>query len=212
MAFEVFKKIPRLFRECTITEKIDGTNGQILIGIPGIDVVHASTDQWFDPLVMVGDVAVWAGSRNRWIYAEQSKDNSGFARWVLDRAAQLVEILGPGRHYGEFWGSGIQRKYGLTGNDKRFSLFNTDKWLPVLKQRELGGLPIPAGLGVVPVLYEGQFLTREVEDQIFRLRTFGSLCVPGFMDPEGVVVYHHAAKSYFKVTVKDDEKPKGSTE
>jgi len=211
MSFEVFKKIPRLFRDCTITEKIDGTNAQILIGIPGIDVVHASTDQWFDPLVMVGDIAVWAGSRNRWIYAEKSKDNSGFARWVLDRAAQLVEILGPGRHYGEFWGSGIQRKYGLTGDDKRFSLFHP-KWEKILAGRNLGGLPIPDGLGWAPILYQGPFLTREVEDQIFRLRTFGSVCSPGFMDPEGVVVYHEAAGQYFKTTIKDDEKPKGSTE
>ena len=209
--FEEFKKIPRLFRDCTITEKIDGTNGQILIGIPGIDVVHASTDQWFDPLAMVGDVAVWAGSRNRWIYAEKSKDNSGFARWVLDRAAQLVEILGPGRHYGEFWGSGIQRKYGLTGNDKRFSLFHP-RWKEILVNRAIGGLPIPAGLGSVPILYQGPFLTREVEDQIFRLRSFGSVAAPDFMDAEGVVVYHEAAKQYFKVTVVGDDKPKGSTE
>jgi len=209
--FEEFKKIPRLFRDCTITEKIDGTNGQILIGIPGIDVVHASTDQWFDPLAMVGDVAVWAGSRNRWIYAEKSKDNSGFARWVLDRAAQLVEILGPGRHYGEFWGSGIQRKYGLTGNDKRFSLFHP-RWEKILVNRAIGGLPIPAGLGSVPILYQGPFLTREVEDQIFRLRSFGSVAAPDFMDAEGVVVYHEAAKQYFKVTVVGDDKPKGSTE
>ena len=31
ITFEEFKKIPRLFRDCTITEKIDGTNGQIVI-------------------------------------------------------------------------------------------------------------------------------------------------------------------------------------
>ena len=52
----------------------------------------------------------------------------------------------------------------------------------------------------------------DLTDQIFRLRTFGSVAVPSFMDPEGVVIYHEAAKQYFKVTVKDDEKPKGSTE
>ena len=209
--FEEFKKIPRLFRDCTITEKIDGTNGPILIGIPGIDVVHASTDQWFDPLVMVGDVAVWAGSRNRWIYAEKSKDNSGFAAWVVERAPLLVEILGPGRHYGEFWGSGIQRRYGLTGNDKRFSLFHP-RWAAVLNGRGIGGLPIPRGLGVVPILYEGKFETKWVEDCIFNLRTFGSVAAPDFMDPEGVVIYHEAAGQYFKTTIKDDEKPKGSTE
>lgn len=232
--FEEFKKIPRLFRDCTITEKIDGTNGQILIKpILRESDLRAEGDVYItsfsgdgrpilngglvDPpldIVDMGDgflFAVWAGSRNRWVYAEKSKDNSGFARWVIDRAAGLVEILGPGRHYGEFWGSGIQRKYGLTGNDKRFSLFHP-RWEKILAGRKLGNLPIPDGLGWVPILYQGPFLTREVEDQIFRLRTFGSVCSPGFMDPEGVVIYHEAAKQYFKTTIKDDEKPKGSTE
>lgn len=205
--FEEFKKIPRLNRDCTITEKIDGTNGQIVIQ-PSI--LGADTDNQPLTKVTVNDVEyyVWAGSRNRWVYPGKGLDNSGWAAWVLERVEGLVEILGEGRHYGEFWGAGIQRKYGLVGNDKRFSLFNTSKWLPVLRGRETGGLPIPAGLGVVPVLYEGLFKTREVEDQIFRLRTFGSLCVPGYMDAEGVVVYHHAAGSYFKVTLKDDDKPK----
>lgn len=205
--FEEFKKIPRLFRECTITEKIDGTNGQIVIE-PSILGTDTNNIPLATETVDGVEYNVWAGSRNRWVYPGKNRDNSGWAQWVSDRAVGLIEVLGEGRHYGEFWGAGIQRKYGLTGNDKRFSLFNTSKWLPVLKQRAVDGLPVPAGLGVVPVLYEGLFRTREVEDQIFRLRTFGSLCVPGYMDPEGVVVYHHAAGSYFKVTVKDDEKPK----
>lgn len=211
ITFEEFKKIPRLFRDCTITEKIDGTNGQIVIQ-PSILGAEFNNAPLAAETVDGVEYYVWAGSRNRWVYPGGSRDNSGWAQWVSERAAGLIEVLGEGRHYGEFWGAGIQRKYGLTNGDKRFSLFNTSKWIPVLKERETKGWGIPAGLGVVPVLYEGPFVTREVEDQIFRLRTFGSLCVPGFMDAEGVVVYHHAAGSYFKVTVKDDEKPKGSRE
>jgi hypothetical protein len=215
--FEEFKKIPRLFRDCTISEKIDGTNGQILIQ----DVLEAQwsptgtpAERWQDPLVTIerGDrrYHVWAGSRNRFVYPGKGTDNSGFAAWVLSNVEDLFDILGPGRHFGEWWGQGINRGYGL--KEKRFSLFNP-KWDDVLKDRTLGaGLPVPPGLGTVPVLYVGPFKTAEVEDCLFLLRTFGSRAVPDFMDPEGVVVYHHASGHYYKTTIKDDEKPKGSTE
>lgn len=209
MRFEEFKKIPRLFRDCTITEKIDGTNGQIVVK----DAMDGELND-FKPLTSVeyeGKLYyVLAGSRNRWIYPEKGQDNSGFAAWVLDRAPLLVEILGVGRHYGEFWGAGIQRKYGM--DHKVFSLFNTSKWFPILTSRVTGNLPLPNGLEVVPILYEGPFSTTIVEAELARLRVNGSFCAPGFMDPEGVVVYHHAANAYFKTTIKNDEKPKGSTE
>lgn len=217
--FEEFKKIPRLFRDCTITEKIDGTNGQILIQ----DVMDASWspagEPWINPLLTIERdrrYHVWAGSRNRFVYPGKGTDNSGFAAWVLANAEALFEILGPGRHYGEWWGQGINRGYGL--KEKRFSLFNTAKWAPILKEHALRAdilhptRPLPPGLGVVPVLYEGPFKTSEVEDCLFQLRSFGSRAVPNFLDPEGVVVYHHAAGAYFKATIKNDEKPKGSTE
>jgi hypothetical protein len=53
--------------------------------------------------------------------------------------------LGPGRHFGEWWGAGIQRRYGLT--EKRFSLFNVTRW----------GEARPACCHVVPTLYRGPF-------------------------------------------------------
>ena len=37
----------------------------------------------------------------------------------------------------------------------------------------------------------------------------GSLAAPGFMKPEGVVIYHTAANIMFKKTFKNDEKGKG---
>jgi len=40
------------------------------------------------------------------------------------------------------------------------------------------------------------------------LRTIGSVAAPGFMDPEGIVVYLSAARSMFKVTLKGDDAPK----
>jgi len=187
-----------------ISEKIDGTNGQILIEL--YDEVQGEP-----PLVCVEKDAVtynvWAGSRNRWIYTGKNKDNHGFAQWVMTWAPYLVEILGVGRHFGEWWGQGIQRGYGLT--EKRFSLFNTDKWRQPLQLRALQDQVIPDGLATVPVLYEGTFHTREVEDQLFRLRTFGSQAASGYTRPEGVVVYHVASGEYFKATIENDEKPKG---
>lgn len=221
--FEEFKKIPRLNREIVISEKIDGTNGQIVIA-PSI--LGADTDNKPLTAVTVDGVEyyVWAGSRNRWVYAEKSLDNSGFAAWVLERAPLLVEVLGEGRHYGEFWGAGIQRKYGQT--IKRFSLFNTSKWQQALAQREYEGKPIPEGLGVVPVLYQGPWFESFPDNEglmaiktlfapevtIQMLKENGSFAAPGFPNPEGIVVYHTAANQYFKITVENDDKPKGSNE
>lgn len=102
--FISFPKIPRLFKECVITEKIDGTNG----------VIQITED---------GDFFV--GSRNRWLTEES--DNHGFCRWAMENKNELMK-LGVGKHHGEWWGNGIQRGYGLPKGEKRFSLFNVSIW------------------------------------------------------------------------------------
>ena len=171
--FEAFPKIPRLFRECVITEKIDGTNAQVIIGEDG---------------------RVSAASRSRLITT--ANDNYGFAKWVYENEDDL-RTLGPGRHFGEWWGNGIQRRYGLS--EKRFSLFNVARW----------GEARPQSCHVVPVLYRGNFSTIEVERALGVLRTCGSQASPGFLDPEGVIIWHDAARQMFKVTLEKDEQPKG---
>jgi len=170
--FEAFPKIARLRRTVIITEKIDGTNAQVFIGEDG---------------------TVRAGSRSRWITPED--DNFGFARWVAEHVDSLRE-LGPGRHFGEWWGEGIQRRYGLS--EKRFSLFNVGRW----------GEDRPACCGVVPVLYQGPFTTDAVEAALENLRANGSSASPGFMNPEGVIVFHVASREMFKVTIEKDDEPK----
>ena len=70
VTFEEFPKIARLNRVCVISEKIDGTNGQIII-----------TEE--------GDVQ--AASRSCLIYP--NRDNHGFAAWVRDNKEDL-------RYYG----------------------------------------------------------------------------------------------------------------
>src|SRR5580692_3598930 len=117
--FEPFPSIKRLAKGCVVSEKLDGSNGQVRI---------------------LEDGTVLAGSRNRFITPED--DNYGFARWVKDHEDELRTGLGIGIHYGEWWGSGIQRRYGL--KEKRFSLFNSGRWTDDVR---------PACCHVVPVLY-----------------------------------------------------------
>ncbi len=191
--FEEFPKIPRLKRGCVITEKIDGTNAQ----------VHVTEE---------GEVL--AGSRSRYVTPEA--DNYGFAKWVAAHREELLK-LGPGRHFGEWWGSGVQRGYGLTGGEKRFSLFNVGRWgasVPHKPECSCGNCPVmesvlPACVSLVPVLYEGPFSSDIVDSVLEDLRVNGSKAAPGFMKPEGIIVYHAAARSMFKVTLEKDEEPKG---
>jgi hypothetical protein len=181
--FPVFKpwpKLPRLFRDVIITEKIDGTNAAVIIGEDG----------------------GWAAqSRNRLI--SPSADNAGFAGWVWDNGPALAEILGPGYHYGEWWGQKIGRNYGL--GHRRFSLFNTTRWQGAEHHGSFDQVP---ELGVVPVLYQGPFSTDVVTWMLEDLRDLGSVAAPGFENPEGVVVFHTAANSMFKVTLENDDNPK----
>ena len=177
--FLSFPKMPRLSREIIITEKIDGTNAQIFIDEFGY---------------------VKAGSRNRWITPED--DNMGFARWVKEHEAEL-RSLGPGRHYGEWWGQGINRGYGIVG--KRFSLFNISKFTDC---RDTDGILIPECCSLVPWLWRGEMDTNMINFILERLAHTGSVAAPGFMNPEGIVVYHTAGNTYFKKTIKDDDKPK----
>lgn len=182
MEFEGFPKIGRLKRGITISEKIDGSNAAICIDEDGQMQVQ---------------------SRTRFITPGKLTDNYGFAGWAYEHKDELVEKLGPGRHFGEWWGQGINRGYGLT--EKRFSLFNTHRWRD-------GRAPRPACCHVVPVLYEGLFTDQAIEQVLFVLREHGSSAAGGFMKPEGIVVYHAAAKTQFKVTLEKDEMSKGEAE
>jgi hypothetical protein len=186
--FKEFPKIARLSRRCTITEKIDGTNAQIYIGEDG---------------------EFLTGSRTRWIQPEN--DNAGFSRWAHEHKDELLK-LGPGQHFGEWWGSGIQRGYGLLKGEKRFSLFNVNRWGECRDKEKYPENNLPSCCLVVPVLQEGMFCTDIIERAIFNLQQYGSVAAPGFMKPEGIVVFHAAANMMFKKTIEKDEVPKSSNE
>lgn len=186
-AFRAFGKIKRLFRDCTITEKLDGTNAQILI-----------PDDMTQPILV--------GSRNKWILPGKSSDNFGFAQFVYENAEDLVQLLGPGRHFGEWWGAGIQRRYDMS--TKRFSLFNTRRWGHLRSTAYWDSDEAPKKLfgrvDCVPELYCGPFSEGVVRNLMHLLATHGSIAVPGFMEPEGVVVFHEHSGQLFKVTLPDD--------
>lgn len=170
--FVPFGKIARWSREIFVTEKIDGTNAGVLV-TQGCRVIAASRSRWITP----------------------DDDNHGFAKWVAEHESELLQ-LGPGMHWGEWWGQGIQRRYGLS--EKRFSLFNIHRW------RENR----PACCSVVPVLYQGPVSDLAIAAALAQLETRGSVAAPGFMNPEGVIIYHTAGDVYFKKTSKRDDVPK----
>jgi len=86
----------------TITQKLHGTNAQIVINGNEIQ----------------------AGSRTRFLSIEN--DNYGFARFVNDNSDELIKCLGDGTHYGEWCGPGINSGEGL--KEKSLFLFNWSKF------------------------------------------------------------------------------------
>lgn len=173
--FVPFPKMYRYSREVIITEKIDGTNG----------VIHITDNE-----------GIIAGSRNQWLGPDGN--NFGFGKWVFENTQELLR-LGPGTHYGEWWGAGIQRRYGLA--NKRFSLFNVSRWADDALR--------PRCCHVVPELWRGLMDNAPIQHLLLLLKANGSKASPGFMKPEGIVIYHVASGVGFKKTIESDEKPKG---
>jgi hypothetical protein len=153
-----------------ITEKIDGTNSCVVVDDDG---------------------NVTAQSRKRVIVP--GDDNYGFAGWVQQYADQL-KGLGPGYHFGEWFGVGIQRGYGLY--ERRFALFNVNRWRD---ER-------PDCCHVVPTLYEGPFSDAVILGVASDLQAQGSLINPN-VPAEGVMVYVHPLGVYIKHPF--DPNPKG---
>lgn len=182
-----FPKIPRLNRDVIVTEKIDGTNSGLYIN---------------------DDAEIYACSRKRWITPED--DNFGFAQWVKENEAELL-LLGPGMHWGEWWGAGIQRRYDL--DEKRFSLFNTHQWRDIYSGEyyEFGQYDPPECCSVVPILWAGNFKDFHSADILEGLKRLGSVAAKGFMKPEGIIIFHVAANSYFKATIEKDGEWKGKS-
>lgn len=210
MIFEPFPKIPRWSRDIVITEKLDGSNA--LIQITKVTLGQGEEYQNGSILVPVDDATAWqllAGSRNRWLEPSKEKDNFGFAQWVKTNAQELIK-LGEGRHFGEWWGQGIQRGYGL--KEKCFSLFNTGRWkAPYTAMRDGYENNFPKCCRVVPTIWEG-LAVQDGEDMIYWamnvLRINGSFAAD-FDKPEGIIIYHTGSRQLYKKTFEKDAEGKG---
>lgn len=102
--FKAWPKIKRVKEfNVVVTEKVDGTNGCVII--------------------TNGEV-VGVQSRKRII--TPSDDNFGFANWV-ERNKEDLKTLGDGYHYGEWAGPGIQKNPHQL-DTKQFFLFNSYRW------------------------------------------------------------------------------------
>lgn len=198
--FETYKKIPRLHGDVHVTEKLDGTNACFEYS----NVAHYGTNTAY---------VVGACSRNRRLFTlelghdglplaaprwDDKGDNAGFGAWVLANLDGLRR-LGYGRHFGEWYGKGIQRGYGL--EDKRFALFRAPK----------AGVPEGCPASVVPELdVWGEFDTERLAMLLAELRLTGSRAAPGYMNPEGIVIFHARSGQLFKYTF--EAGPKGTTD
>jgi hypothetical protein len=164
MTFIKWPKIPRFEHEIFhFSEKLDGTNACIVVSN--------------------GEIA--AQSRTRFVTPED--DNYGFAQWVFANKDQLINDLGEGHHFGEWWGQGIQRNYDL--KEKRFSLFNPNKKSSLCSN--------------VPIFYSCSFhyVFDMIEEFKIKLKTGGSIAAPNYMKPEGFVIYGEQSHSYWKVII-----------
>jgi hypothetical protein len=55
---------------------------------------------------------------------------------------------------------------------------------------------------VVPILHEGEFASNYIDTALENLKTNGSVAAPGFMNPEGIVIF--AGGTLFKKTLGGD--------
>jgi hypothetical protein len=176
MEFKSFEKITKFSGiAMTITQKIHGSNAQIRI---------YEAD---------GVIKCQASSRTRDIFV--GDDNFGFARYVKDNEAEIIEKLGLGTHFGEWAGPGINSGEGL--KEKTFVIFNHRRFPP---ER-----PLPPQMVVVPVIYHGPYDETHIKDVMNFLKTEGSVLSPGFMRPEGVVI-EIGDKRYKKVFEAEETK------
>ena len=194
-----FDSIPRLYRNVTITEKIDGMNCGIHILKADKYMSSSESGALFSICIDGQWWHVSAQSRRALLYFDS--DQHGFAAWVFQHARELIALLGEGSHYGEWWGKGIERSYHQSRN--YFSLFNTKFW-----NRE--NTKHIDGLQVVPVLYDGPYDDRVNYYALEQLRINGSIAAQEVdarkldFRAEGIVGWHQALNQYYKVTLNGD--------
>jgi hypothetical protein len=192
-----FKAYPKTHRigteQYTITEKVDGTNG----------VVYVHKAKPADFRVGKDRSYVKAGSRSRWLEDDGSKkwDNHGFGEWVMENERALIE-LPEGFHYGEWYGRGINRNYGL--KDRRFMLFDYARYDKLITNNNILGDLIETETVLADVVtYD--YLSIAIKLNSACLSVEGSVHVRGFSDPEGLIIRSKLRPAVYKYIIRKDE-------
>lgn len=209
LTFEKWPSIPRWANDTvTITEKIDGTNAAVIILPYHIDHEPLVQDEYAKVYADGGNLPTAytfaVQSRKRFIKPGKDTDNAGFAGWAFERAPELISTLGYGKHYGEWWGRGIQRGYDL--DHKKFSLFSPWRYDTVDASKV-------EDLDIVPTLFSGGvegYLAISII--LATLEKEGSKAAPGFMRPEGLIVQSALTGAKYKAFTWDDGIPKSLKE
>lgn len=212
LEFESWGKTPRWVNETmTITEKIDGTNACIVI-LPydeSHDIVLGRGEALSIATLHEDSTATLytfaTQSRKKFIWPGKQSDNAGFATWAWENAAEIIGDLGYGKHYGEWWGRGIQR--GYEQDTKRFSLFN-----PWRYDAQGDRVFTVKEMGTVPILCSGDAGDEKVHQMLDFLKEYGSVAAPGYMNPEGIIVSYKLSQRSYKAFVNDDGIPKSLKE
>lgn len=147
-------------------------------------------------IAITEDGDIFTGSRSGWVTPE--KDNYGFAKWCQANKDDLLK-MGSGLFYGEFAGLGIQRGYNK--KEKKLVLFSARVFAP--------GFVKPDCCDIVPILNKGILSDKLIDDTLTALKENGSVWSPGFMKPEGIIVYHTQSGNVYKVLIENDHLAKG---
>ena len=134
-------------------------------------------------VIVTADGEVLAQSRSRII--TPTDDNYGFARWVKENRRFLVSAKATTSASG-----GGRASSASTAKSASVSRCSTCRWAD--------GCGRPFCCDVVPTLLVGEFRSIDFARVEHDLRAGGSVAAPGFMKPEGFVVYHHRLNAYLK--------------
>ena len=190
-SLNAYPKYPKTHRleniNCIISEKVDGTNG----------LIHGIYDSKTESF------KVKFGSRTRYLNPEvKDGDNFGFASFYLPYKKLFKKLFNSLREehsdlcdikiYGEWFGKGIQRGYGL--ENKYFMPFN--KYYAAFLQQ--GSIPNI----IEPYIFcECKYNIQESLDAMSLLRANGSYLIPGYDNPEGIIINFRDLDIRFKETI-----------
>ena len=219
--FTPFPKISRLNREIVITEKLDGTNAAINIEL------------------YLGTYIVTAQSRNRIItpgsdnygFARWVKQHEAALVALLGEGLHFGEWwgLGIGRNYDL-----SERRFSLF-NTAKWGTPEVEAQFAAARANGLAIYSVPVlytgpwtGVFGFTDGATGEFLKLDADQKwpevegeanprprfapnfiLEWLKRNGSFAVPGFKSPEGIVIFHKASGTMFKVTTERDEEYKG---